>query len=303
MSLRSGSLQVTSAALIAVALWGASSVATKLAITALPPLAVAILRTVLAGVVALPLAVVLRVAPPRRTTDRWSVAMLAVSGFVAFSILFSLGLNLTSSVHGAMILAMLPIATGALALVWDRRRPSRAWLSGCTIAAAGEAVLILGREGSGGATASIAGDVLVLLSILFGALGNVTGGRLQQAGYPAKAATLWGAVLATAILCPVLPWVARGVVWHLVTPTAWVGVAYLAFGVTILGYALWYWALGHGDIAQVGLLQFLQPVTGVFLAWVLLDEGLTGTLLLATMLVLLGVWIATPRASRHLQAQ
>lgn len=73
--------------------------------------------------------------------------------------------------------------------------------------------------------------------------------------------------------------------------------------VTILGYALWYWALGQGGIAQVGLLQFLQPVSGVFLAWVLLGEGLTGTLLLATTLVLLGVWIAAPRASRRHQAQ
>ncbi len=299
MSVRSRSLQITCAALAAVALWGASSVATKFAITGLPPLAVAMLRTVLAGAVALPLAIALRLPPPRRTTDRWSIALLAVAGFLAFPVLFSLGLNLTSAVHGAMILAMLPVATGAFALMWDRRRPSRAWLSGCAIAVVGEAVLVLGRERAGGATAGVAGDALVLLSILFGALGNVTGGRLQQAGYPARAATLWAAVLATALLCPILPWIAPEVAWHLAMPAAWAGVAYLAFGVTILGYALWYWALGQGGIARVGLLQFLQPVSGVLLAWALLGERLTGTLLLAMALVLLGVGVANNVGSRR----
>ena len=138
-------------------------------------------------------------------------------------------------------------------------------------------VLALGRPGADGAAGSLAGDALVLLSVLFGALGNVAGGRLQQAGYPAKAATLWSAIFATALLCLALPWAVSGVPWQRVTPAAWAGVAYLALGVTILGYSLWYWALGRGGIARVGLLQFLQPVSGVLLAGLLLGERLAGS--------------------------
>ncbi len=67
---------------------------------------------------------------------------------------------------------------------------------------------------------------------------------------------------------------------------------------TILGYALWYWALGHGGIARVGLLQFLQPVSGVLLAWLLLGERLTGSALLAAAIILLGMGIATQRTPR-----
>lgn len=143
---------------------------------------------------------------------------------------------------------------------WDRRWPHRFWWLGCAIAVAGEAVLVLSRQGPGDSRGGLFGDMLVLLSVLFVAAGNVAGGRLQQAGYPAKAITLWSVTLATVVLAPALPWLLSGVAWEQATAWAWGGVIYLAVGATILGYGLWYWALGKGGIARVGLLQFLQPV-------------------------------------------
>jgi drug/metabolite transporter (DMT)-like permease len=35
---------------------------------------------------------------------------------------FSAGVARTSAIHGAMILAMLPVFTGAIAHAWERRR-------------------------------------------------------------------------------------------------------------------------------------------------------------------------------------
>ena len=55
---------------------------------------------------------------------------------------------------------------------------------------------------------------------------------------------------------------------------------------------LWYWALGKGGIARVGLIQFLQPVSGVILAGLLLGEQITLSFALASAVVLFGVWLA-----------
>lgn len=284
---------VIAAALVSVVLWGSSSVATKVALAAFPSLAVAALRTALGGAAALPLLLALRLPPPK-DASRWRLLAVSSScGFLAFPALFSAGMRSTSAVHGAMLLALLPIATGAIALAWDRRWPHRLWWLGCAVAVAGEAVLVLGRGGPDGSQAGLLGDALVLLSVLFGAAGNVAGGRLQQAGYPAKATTLWSVALATAALVPALPWLLSRVAWEQATAWAWGGVIYLALGVTIVGYGLWYWALGKGGIARVGLLQFLQPVSGVLLAWLLLGEPVSASLPAATALILLGVWIAT----------
>ena len=283
---------VTAAALLAVVVWGASPVGTKLAVAELAPLAVAALRTVLAGAVALPVALALGIAPPAGNGRRALLALSAFCGFVAFPALFSIGIRLTSATHGAMILALLPVMTGAIALAWDRRRPAARWWLGSAVALAGEAMLALARGGDDG-EAGLAGDAIVLVSALFAATGYVAGGRLKQAGYPAQGTTYWGVALASLALLPALPWLLGGIAWAAVSPPAWGGVLYLAFGVTILGYLCWYWALGKGGIAAVGVLQFLQPVSGVALAALLLGEAVGATLFAAGALVIAGVWIAT----------
>lgn len=137
------------------------------------------------------------------------------------------------------------------------------------------------------------GDALVLLSVLFGAAGNVAGGRLQQAGYSAKVITLLNVTLVTAVLARVLRWRLSGVAWEQATAWAWSGVIDLAVGVTIPGYGLWYWALGKGGIDRVGLLQFLQPASGVLLGCLLLGDPVSSSPPAATALILLGVSLAT----------
>ncbi len=110
-------------------------------------------------------------------------------------------------------------------------------------------------------------------------------------GYPATATTFWGAAGSAILLLPAVPWL-MGLGLEAAPADAWAGVLYLAVAVTIVGYILWYWALGQGGIARVGLMQFLQPISGLLLAAVLLGEQLTLPLAIAAVLVLAGVFIA-----------
>jgi drug/metabolite transporter (DMT)-like permease len=280
------------AALAAVVLWGASPVAAKVAVADLSPLSVAVLRTFLGGALAVPVALAMKVRWPAQRPLQGILLLSGFCGFVGFPLLFTFGVHLTSANHASMILAALPIFTGAIAMGWDRRRPTRIWILGSLIALAGEVVLIGGHASAGSVSASVAGDALVLLSNCFASLGYVAGGRLQQAGYPSTGTTFWGAAAMALILAPVVVFLwARGDLAVASVP-AWSAIAYLAVVVTILGYVLWYWALGKGGIARVGLIQFLQPVSGVVLAAVLLGERISLSFLLASALVLGGVWLA-----------
>jgi len=280
------------AALAAVVLWGASPVAAKVAVADLSPLSVAVLRTFLGGALAVPVALTMKVRWPTQRRLQLILLLSGFCGFVGFPLLFTFGVHLTSANHASMILAALPIFTGAIAMGWDRRRPTRIWILGSLIALAGEVVLIGGHASAGSGSASVAGDALVLISNCFASLGYVAGGRLQQAGYPSTGTTFWGAAAMALILAPVMAFLwARGDLAVASVP-AWSAIAYLAVVVTILGYVLWYWALGKGGIARVGLIQFLQPVSGVVLAAVLLGERISLSFLLASALVLGGVWLA-----------
>jgi drug/metabolite transporter (DMT)-like permease len=284
-------LSVIAAAGLAVLLWGASPVATKIAVSELPPVLVAILRTVFGGGLALAIVLSMRLPPPASAMQRLLLVLSAFCGFIGFPMLFSIGQHQTSAIHGAMILAFLPVMTGIVAMVFEKKIPGNVFWLGCLVALAGEAVLILTRQGLNGGQAGLIGDGVIFLSTTLASLGYVCGAKLQQSGYPSKGTTFWGAILASLAVLPVLP-LYSGIPVLAVSLSGWLAIGYLAVGVTVVGYVLWYWALGQGGIAKVGLFQFFQPVTGVLLAAILLSEPLSGGVFLAALLILSGVWLA-----------
>lgn len=282
---------VVLAALAAVVIWGASPVATKVAVADLAPVTVAVLRTVAGGLLAIPVALAMRIPLPATGYQKRVLLLSGFCGFVFFPMLFSIGVHRTSANHASMILASLPLFTGAIAHLWDRRLPQGFWWLGCAVALAGEALLIGSRDGTAG-LATLEGDLIVLGANVFASLGYVAGGRLQRDGYPSTGTTFWGAALPALLLLPLVPFLLGGIELGAVSPSAWGAVAYLAVGVTIVGYVLWYGALGRGGIARMGLFQFFQPVSGVALAAVLLGEALSPTFIVASAVVLAGVWLA-----------
>ncbi len=282
---------VIPAALAAVVIFGGSAVATKVAVAGIAALDVAVLRTVIGGLLALPLALALGIGLPRRGGERRLLLVSGFCGFIAFPMLFTFGVGLTSANHATMVLAILPVTTGAIAMAWDRQSPSAAWWLGSTVAFAGELVLLY-EPTAGPGVASLDGDLLVLAATVFGSLGYVAGARLQRAGYSARGTTFWGVGLFALLLLPAAPFVVDAAALAAAGPWPWSGLLYQAVGVTIIAYILWYWALGSGGIARIGLLQFLQPVSGVLLAWLVLGEKLSLTFAAASLIIMLGVALA-----------
>ena len=90
---------VLAVAVLAVALWVGSPVATKLAVNEIDPVVVGVLRTILAALVAAPAALLLRCAIPKTRSQIALLATSAVGGFVVFPMVYSIGLGLTSAVH------------------------------------------------------------------------------------------------------------------------------------------------------------------------------------------------------------
>jgi drug/metabolite transporter (DMT)-like permease len=279
-------------ALVVNVAWGSTPVFTRLAVEDIEPLLVAVLRTALAGLVAAPLVAGLRLGLPVSPRGRRLLLVSAVTGFVAFPILFTLGQERTSATHGALILAALPVFTGAYAALVHRRMPSRHWLAGCGIALAGEAALVLARSGGGDAEPTFAGDLLILAAALVVSLGYVAGALLGVEGYRSLATTFWGVVVGAALVAPLGAGLLAADGWPDAGAAAWASVAFLAIVTSILGYVGWYWALARGGIARIATVQFVQPFSGVALAALVLGERITVPLGLAGVAVLAGIALA-----------
>ena len=278
----------------AVVVWGASPLATKIAVTGLDPLAVGLLRTLLAGIVALPLIMLGRIRPPRSGRGRAYLAVSAIGGFAIFPLLFSYGIQLTTAGHAALLLAILPVLTGSIAALLERRLPGGRWWLGCAIAVAGTALLVGARFDLSLEGGSARGDLLVLASGVFASAGYVTGARAaRETG--TWAVTLWGLVLGSVVLLPLLPLVLAPDELLAAGAPAWGSVLYLALLSSIVGYAAWYWALGQGGIGRTGLAQFVQPLIGVVLAVALLGEAVTWPMAAAAVAILAGVALARGR--------
>jgi drug/metabolite transporter (DMT)-like permease len=285
-------------ALAVMVIWGGTPLFTKVAATRIDPLLVGVLRTVLAGCLALPLALAMRLKLPADRQGRQLLLFSGFAAFIAFPLLFTVGQHRTSALHGALILATLPVFTSLFGTLVERRRVSKTWMLGCAIALSSEAVVIAWRSGGSGAGSDAVGDLIVLASSLICAMGYVAGARLSQRGYSALSTTLWGVSLAAIPLVPMMVWLLVAGGAPSFDAAAWGSIAVLAVFTSVLGYIAWYWALAKGGISRIASIQFTQPFFGVALAAVVLAERPAPVTAVAGAGVLLGAWMVLRAGSR-----
>lgn len=287
----SGAVAPVAVALLVMLVWGWTPILTRLALEDLEPLVVATLRTVFAGLLAVPLIVGARMRFPATRPTRRLLVVSGLAGFVVFPVVYTVGQQRTSGLHGVMILAALPIFTGLYASLVARRRPARGWLVGCAVALVGEVVLIAGRGGGPG-DATLAGDLIVLASALVVSAGYVAGALLPPRGVPSAAATYWGVALGAAVLAPLAATLLATDGLPEAGATAWGAVLFLAVVTSIAGYVGWYWALDRGGIQRIATLQFLQPLSGFAMAVIVLGDRVTVPIAIGGALIVAGIVVA-----------
>ncbi|MBI5877928.1 MAG: DMT family transporter [Chloroflexi bacterium] len=276
---------------IAITFWGGTPPATQVAVAGIDALDVGMLRTVLAGALLLPLGLLLRLPRPSNRQGWTELAASAIGGSIGFTLLFSLGVKLTSTAHAALIIAAAPVLTGFIGFALQRRWPRGLWWVGAVIAMIGEAVLIGSRAvGATQGAATVEGDLIVLASVAFVSIGYVGGSRLS-ARIGTGPATTWALSLAGVLLLPVL--LARIAATPLDLSAAnagsWTAMAYLVLAASIGGNAAWSWALGHGGIVHISPLQYIQPVISLVIAVLLFSEVITPPVIVSLVIILAGV--------------
>lgn len=275
-------------ALIAVFIYGATPVFTKVGTLTADGLTVGALRAVIAAPVA---ATVIAITGCRIPLRRDALALLLVSGLgglVLFPVIFSWGVQFTTAGHAAASTASGAVMAGAIMAVLHRRMPGGPWWIGVAVGSAGALLLIWEALGLSVKGVTWQGDALVFLGMFMGVLGYVAGAKLT-AELGAVTVTMWSVLVAAGFLIPVVVFHSGAETLAAIDVPGWLAICSLAWGTTILAYLLWNRALADGGVARIGALQLLQPVIGIGLAPVVLGEPLTPTLLVATLVILAGV--------------
>ncbi len=278
------------AAALAVLIWGATPAATQLAVDGIDPITAGILRTVLAAVITIPLAIWFKMPRPSGVRQWTLLVVSAASLFIGFPLLFSVGIKQTSVSHASLINAAIPVFTGFFGAIAERRIPGRWWFVGMTSSFVGVGMLIGFRDvGSDGVT--LTGDLLCLVSSVFSGLGYVTGTRLALS-IGSRASAFWGIGFAGIMLLPLLYVYWGATEWAAVSAISIAAIAYMASANSIIAFFAWYWALAKVGIVRMAPVQFAMPVISLTLAVVVFGEVLTLPLIMSGCVIIAGIAIA-----------
>jgi drug/metabolite transporter (DMT)-like permease len=276
-------------------LWSGTPIANKVAVLYMSGLAAGVLRSTVAGSVALVVALALRLPVPKAARERSMLALSGIASFAAWPVLFSIGIEHTTAGHAALILATIPIVAVLLAAGLNRRAPTRGWWLGAGIALAGAVFIVLGQGVSMALIndgASVGGDLIVFFGGLVCAVGYVAGGRLAPR-IGTAATTLWGLALALVVLVPVLVGaVAPNTDWAAITGGGWLAMGWLALLSSLLAYAFWFYALGSGGIGRISSLLLVMPAITLAAAALVLGERVSAWLAGSCVAVVLGTYLA-----------
>ena len=263
---------------VGVAAFSLTLPATRVAVFALDPFFVAVGRGLVAALLAAAVLAATRTRWPTRAEWRLLVpsALGVVLGFPLFT---TWAMKYAPAAHGAVVLAILPLATAAAGAIVAHERPSKGfWIAALAGSAAVAAFAM--REGAGDLHAA---DLALLAAVLCAAFGYALGAR-AAATLGSWQSISWSLVSCLPLLAPmaafILPRDATAV-----PASAWVGFAYVALVSQYLGFFAWYRGLAVGGIARVGQLQLLQPFMTILASAVLLGETVSASMVVFAAIV------------------
>jgi len=279
-------------ALLAVIVWGASFIATKVGLRDVSPITVVWLRFAM-GVVILGIAVAARkqFAWPKRG-EWFYFALLGFLGITFHQWLQSTALTTSRASTTAWIVATTPVFMALLGLLVLKEKLS--WLQASGILLATLGVLLVVSDGD---LASLSfsqfgqpGDILVLISSFNWAVFSALS-RRGLATHPATRMMFFVMTFGW-LFSTILFFTGPGIrEIPQLTFNGWMGVAFLGVFCSGLAYIAWYDALQALPAAQLGAFLYLEPPVAVVVAAFILAESITWAALLGGGIILLGVWL------------
>lgn len=267
----------------------------KYGLAIIEPFTFAFYRFILASSVLLILTRLKGYDRPIDRSDYMRIFLLGVLIIPLNQTLFLFGQSLTAAGHGAFIFATTPMFIFVLALIHLRENYSHRRLVGVVAALTGVATIML----SGGIEVSrqyLIGDLIIMVSVVAWAYYTIIGKALVRK-YGALRITAYALSSGSALYFPFGLYHAIRFDYSGVTFAAWGSVVYMAVGLSLVVYVLWYWVLKYMEASRIAIFHNVQPVLATVIAALWLGEQLTGTFIIGGLVVLTGVLIAESKRS------
>lgn len=218
-----------------------------------------------------------------------SVALLGLTGVLAYNVLFFNGLKLISAGRASIIIANNPIIISIFSALLFRESLSPTKVVGILISVAGAILAISGGDLSILIADGIGkGDLFIFGCVLSWSAYSLMGKRVMRDLSPLTAVSHSAAIGMLALLIPAcMEGMPAAVLGYSLAD--WGHMAYLGLFGTVLGFVWYYEGIRVIGPSRASLFINFVPISAIFLAHVILKEPLTPSLLVGAILVITGV--------------
>jgi drug/metabolite transporter (DMT)-like permease len=276
------------ATILAVVLWGASFIATKIAYQTYAPIQLGAARILLAAIF---FRLIRAVKKDRESIQREDLPKVILSGFLGTTLYFTLqniGVEMTSASNSALIVASFPAMTMLLEYVIYRTRPTLKKLTGIVLSVSG--VAILSQISPDGSDSAIWGNLLMVGAGVVWAFYNFLT-RSVVGRYSSMTLTYHQMLSGFVFFIPFV--LLEGSEWKLPNPATAGALLYLGVGCSLIAFLLYNLGLRKlSASASVSMLN-LVPVVGLILSVIVLKESISIVQLFGGAVVVAGVTLSS----------
>lgn len=236
--------------------------------------------------------------------ERQDMVKLLLLGLINIPInqfLFVSGVGLSSAPNAALMYALTPTFVLIIAKFFLGESLSKGKVIGIGLALAGT-ILVLSEKEISFSSASLQGDILLLLASLSWAVYTVMG-KSFVTKYGAVYATGLTMFTGTLLFIPVYFFFPTQREVAEISLPEWGQLIYLGWITSGLGYALWYWALTKLEASRVSVFNNLQPVITTGMAIYFFDHTPTVLFAIGGATAILGVLVTQLSALRRSRQQ
>jgi drug/metabolite transporter (DMT)-like permease len=218
------------------------------------------------------------------------VLLLATTGVFCYNLFFFKGLKLIEASRAAIIIANNPVFIALFSVIFFKEKLNAVKTMGILISVSGAIVAIsrgnLGQILQGGLGW---GEFYIFLCVASWVVFSLLG-KAVMSGLSPLASVTYSSVTGTILLF--MPAASEGLtncIYYSLSD--WGDIFYLGFFGTVLGFVWFYEGIHQIGPTNAALFINFVPISAILLAFLILDEPLTISLLIGTLLVTAGVYL------------
>jgi drug/metabolite transporter (DMT)-like permease len=225
------------------------------------------------------------------------IILLGLTGVFTYNVFFFKGLKLINAGRASIIIANNPIFIAILSAYFFKEKLNLIKVLGIIISVTGAIIVISKGNLNEIVQGNIGrGEIFIFCSVLSWVVYSLIG-KVVMADLSPLSSVFYSCVIGTFFLF--FPACFEGILnnFHHYPIMAWLGIFYLGIFGTVVGFVWYYEGIKQIGPTKASLFINFVPVSAVILAFMILDEPITLSLFIGTILVCAGVYLTNKKTA------